>query len=113
MTDTYFILQGAGGGGYEQLVFFGAILVVFYLFMIRPQIQKQKSQRTFAENIKKGDEIVTNSGIVGKVNKIEGQFMTIESSKSFLKVLTTSVSKELTDSISDKPVEKKKGLFGF
>ena len=112
-TSAILFLQAAPGAGYSQLVFFGAIIAVFYLFMIRPQVKKQKEQRDFINSVQKGDEIVTNSGIIGKVNKIEGNQLTIETSKTFIKVLASSVSKELTDSIKEKPAdEKKKGIFG-
>jgi len=108
-------LQAAptNGLGGSTLIFWGLVFLVFWLFMIRPQMKKQKEQRSFSENIAKGDEVVTNSGIVGRVNKIEGNFVTIESSKSYIKVLTSSISRELTASINEKPAEKKrKGLFG-
>lgn len=115
MDISILFLQAApGGGGMSQLVFFGAIIAVFYLFMIRPQVKKQKDQRDFISSVKKGDEVVTNAGIIGKVNKIEGNQITLETSKTYIKVLASSVSKELTDSIKDKPEgEKKKGIFGF
>ena len=115
MQIDFFILQAApGGSGTSSLIFFGAIIAVFYLFMIRPQVKKQKEQRDFINTVQKGDEVVTNAGIVGKVNKIEGNQVTLETSKTYIKVLTTSISKELTDSIKEKPEgEKKKGIFGF
>ena len=108
-----FLQAAPAGGGANSFLFFGVVILVFYLFMIRPQMKKQKAQQTFATNIAKGDEVVTNAGIVGKVNKIEGNFITIESSKTYIKVLASSVSKELTESIHAKPEEKKKGIFGF
>ncbi len=106
-------LQAAPGGEISQFIFIGAIIAVFYLFIMRPQMKKQKEQRDFSSSIKKGDEVVTASGIVGRINKIEGQYMIIESNKTFIKVLSSSVSKEMTDSIKAKPEEKKKGLFGI
>ena len=107
------ILQ-ASGGGTQSLIFFSAIILVFYLFMLRPQIKKQKDQRDFASNIQKGDEVVTNSGIIGRINKIEGNEVTLESSKTFIRVLTSSISKDLTDALNGPAEgEKKKGLFGF
>lgn len=111
--DVLFLQAAAPDGGNFQLLFIGAIILVFYLFMIRPQMKKQKAQQAFSTGIAKGDEVVTNAGIVGKVNKIEGNFVTIESSKSYIKVLTSSISKELTESIQQKdPIQKKKGIFG-
>lgn len=113
MFNSMIFLQAAQGNDISQFIFIGAIIAVFYLFIMRPQMKKQKEQREFTSTIKKGDEIVTSSGIVGKINKIEGKYMIIESSKSFIKVLSSSVSKEMTESVNEKPAEKKKGLFGF
>ena len=59
------------GGGYMQIVFFVGIALVFYFFMIRPQQKKQKEQKKFTEEVKKGDHVVTIGGIHGKVYAIE------------------------------------------
>ncbi len=50
-----------------QLPFFILIFVVMYFFMIRPQMQKAKKEKKFAEDLKKGDRVVTKSGLHGKV----------------------------------------------
>lgn len=47
------------------------IIVVFYFFMIRPQLKKTKDQKKFRENIKVGDKIVTIGGIHGKISDIQ------------------------------------------
>ena len=59
-----------GGGGMVQLVMMGAIILVFWLFMIRPQAKKAKDQKKFIDNMQKGDRIVTIAGIHGSINKI-------------------------------------------
>ena len=46
-----FLQAGGGGGSIINLVFFGAIILIFWLFMIRPQAKRQKEQRTFAESL--------------------------------------------------------------
>jgi preprotein translocase subunit YajC len=48
-------------------VLFGGIAIVFYFFMIRPQQKKQKDQKKFIEELKKGDMVVTVGGIHGKI----------------------------------------------
>lgn len=113
MFELSFFLQAGGPSGLGNLVFFGAIIAVFYLFMLRPQIKKQKQQTEFSIALKKGDEVVTNSGIIGKINKMEDNYVILESSKSFIKVLKTAVSKEMTEQLHPKPAEKKKGIFGL
>lgn len=57
--------------GIINLVFLGAIFLVFYFFIIRPQSKRQKEIKEKVEEMKKGDKIVTSSGIIGIVDKIE------------------------------------------
>ncbi len=74
------------------------ILLVFYFFMIRPQAKKQKAQQRFVQNLKKGDEVVTQSGIIGRISKIEDGIVTLQvGQKDFLRVLRGTISKEMTD----------------
>lgn len=95
-----FILQTSGSGGILQMVIFGAIFLVFYFFFIRPQQKKQKDQNNFVNEIQKGDDVVTNSGIVGKINKIEDNIVHLQiDQKTFIKVLKSSISKELTETL--------------
>ena len=60
-----------GGEGGSQLVMLLLILGVFYFFMIRPQMKRQKETRQFRENLKKGDNVVTTGGIYGKIVEIK------------------------------------------
>ena len=63
MINLAFILQTATKpnpqGGMTQLIFFAAIILIFYFFMIRPQMKKQKEMKTYREGLKKGDKVVT------------------------------------------------------
>lgn len=54
------------------------IIVVFYFFMIRPQMKKQKELRKFRENLKKGDKVITTGGIYGKVAEVKEAYVVIE-----------------------------------
>lgn len=54
------------------------IIVVFYFFMIRPQVKKQKEMKTFREALKKGDKVVTLGGIYGKINDIKDNTVSLE-----------------------------------
>lgn len=74
--------QSPQGGGYMQLVLFGGIALVFYFFMIRPQQKKQKDQKKFINEIKKGDSVVTIGGMHGKVYSLTDETVTIEVDKS-------------------------------
>jgi preprotein translocase subunit YajC len=69
--------QGGGGGGFSQtmptLVMFAAMFAIFYFLMIRPQ-QKQKQQRErMLSSIKRGDRVVTTSGMYGTVTGLTDQ----------------------------------------
>jgi preprotein translocase subunit YajC len=62
---------GDESAGIINLVFLGAIFLVFYFFIIRPQSKRQKEIKQMVEEMKKGDKIVTSSGIIGILDKIE------------------------------------------
>jgi preprotein translocase subunit YajC len=57
-------------GQYQQIIMLGAIVVVFYFFMIRPQVKKQKDQKNFVNELKKGDKVVTTSGAHGRIAEV-------------------------------------------
>ena len=87
----------------SQLLLFGGIAVVFYFFMIRPQQKKQKDQKNFINEIKKGDPIVTIGGIHGKVYAQDDETVTIEVDKSTkLTIERTAVSLENSKKLADK-----------
>lgn len=78
MTLTV-ILQAAGGfGQYGQLIMLGAIAVVFYFFMIRPQVKKAKDHKKLIEGLKKGDKIITTAGIHGRIADMNDTTFLIE-----------------------------------
>lgn len=54
------------------------IVVIFYFFMIRPQMKKAKEQKKFRENLKKGDEVMTIGGIYGKIAEVEDKTVILE-----------------------------------
>lgn len=61
-----------------QLVFLVAIIVVFYFFMIRPQMKKQKQEKEFRESIQKGAKIVTIGGIHGRILEVNDTTFMVE-----------------------------------
>jgi preprotein translocase subunit YajC len=54
------------------------MFVVLYFVMIRPQMKKQKEHRAMVEALAKGDEIVTGGGLLGKVSKLDDNFISVE-----------------------------------
>ena len=65
-----YLLQQPGGFGGFQFIFLGLMIVVFWMFFIRPQAKKQKQQKSFIDNLQKGDKVVTIAGIHGIVNRV-------------------------------------------
>jgi preprotein translocase subunit YajC len=75
------ILVQATGFDPKSLIMFGAIIAIFYFFMIRPQQKKQKEQKKFGEEIKRGDYVITIGGAHGTVAEIEGDTFILEVEK--------------------------------
>jgi preprotein translocase subunit YajC len=78
---TAILLQAQQQNPAFQFIFFGAIIAVFYFFMIRPQQKKAKDQRKFIEDMKKGDYVVTVGGAHGHVAEMEGETFILEVEK--------------------------------
>ncbi|PSR11130.1 MAG: preprotein translocase subunit YajC [Bacteroidetes bacterium] len=97
MNFSVFLLQAPGGAGITQLLLFAAMGIVFWLFLVRPQAKRQREQADFLKNLSKGDDVVTASGIIGKVNKIEDNTITLEVGKLFIPITRNAISKEMTD----------------
>jgi preprotein translocase subunit YajC len=103
MTSLVIFLQAAGGGGgYMQLILLVGMILVFWLFMIRPQAKKAKMAKSFQENLQKGDKIVTIAGIHGRLNKIneDGTIELETSPGSYMKVEKSAISMEMTANVN-------------
>ena len=80
----YLFLMGqpAGGAGQSNplVTFLPLILVfvVFYFFMIRPQMKKQKDMNNYRNSLQKGDKVVTTGGIYGKVAEVKDNYVMLE-----------------------------------
>jgi preprotein translocase subunit YajC len=93
----YILLQADGGSLLSQMPLFAIMIAIFYFFFIRPTTKKQKEQETFLTTLEKGKEVVTSSGIVGKITKIDDKEITLQvSEKTFVRMTKGSVSNELT-----------------
>lgn len=97
------ILQ-ADAGGLMQMLPFVAMLGVLYFFMIRPQMARQKKEKLFRAEIKKGTKVVTTSGIHGRIVEINDKNNTvvIETGAGKIRFERTAISMELTQ----KQIEK-------
>ena len=68
MNALFITLQAGGGMG--MILPMVLVIIVFYFFMIRPQVKRQKELSKFRNELKEGDEVVTTGGIYGKVTQI-------------------------------------------
>lgn len=93
-----------------QFIMMAAIVLVFWLFMIRPQQKKAKEQKKFIENLGKGDKIVTIAGIHGTVAKLnEDNTLQLETSPgAYIKIEKSAISLEWTAQINKTTIEEKK-----
>ncbi|WP_428657438.1 preprotein translocase subunit YajC [Runella sp.] len=78
MLNSIFLQAGGQSSMVYQLLLWGGIIGVFYFFMIRPQQKKQKDQKKFLEELKKGDEVVTIGGLHGTVVSVYETTVTLE-----------------------------------
>lgn len=62
---------GAESGGIVGLMFPLLLIVVFYFFLIRPQTKRQREIQNKVNEMKKGDKVITNGGVIGTVNSID------------------------------------------
>lgn len=104
MINSILLHAPAGGGfGAQQLILFGAIAIIFYFFMIRPQQKKQKDQKNFINEIKKGDRIVTIGGIHGRISDLDDETVTIDVEKGAkIKFERSAISLEASKKLADK-----------
>ena len=70
--------SSSAGGGYEQILMMLAMFVVLYFIMIRPQMKRAKEHKALVEALSKGDEVVTQGGIAGRIIKVVDSFVTVE-----------------------------------
>jgi preprotein translocase subunit YajC len=71
---------GRAGSIFEFLPLI-VLFVVFYFMLIRPQMTRQKEHRRMVEGLARGDEVVTNGGIAGRIIELSDSFLTVEIAK--------------------------------
>lgn len=103
------LLQAATGSNTSMIynvLLWVAIIGVFYFFMIRPQQKKQKDQKSFVDNLKKGDSVVTIGGLHGRIASLDGNTITLDVDRGVkLTFEKSSISREATEKPADE--EKK------
>ena len=92
------------GSGFAQFIPLILIFVIFYFFLIRPQQKKVKEHKLMVTALKRGDEVVTSGGIVGKVERILGDDKV---DISISENVTVQVVQSTIQSLLNKPNTKK------
>jgi preprotein translocase subunit YajC len=95
------ILAG-GGQGMNSILMLGLMVIVFYFFMIRPQMKKQKELKKFREALKTGDKIVSIGGIHGKILEVTDTTVLIQSEGTKLRLEKSAVSQAMEDTLQAK-----------
>ena len=97
----YFLQAQPGFGGF-QFIFLGLMIVVFWLFFIRPQAKKAKQQKSFIDNLQKGDKVVTIAGIHGVVNRMndDGTIQLEINPGSYIKLEKSAISMDWTAALN-------------
>ena len=93
-----------------QLILLVGMILVFWLFMISPQAKKAKLDKSFQENLQKGDKIVTIAGIHGTINKVneDGTLNLEVSPGSYLRIEKSAISMDWTAALNKPAVADKK-----
>ena len=88
---------GGGAGGIEQFLPFVLIIVVFYFLLIRPQQAKAKRHKELIKNVRRGDRVVTQGGILATVAKVinDGEVQVEISEGVRVRVLRNSITEVL------------------
>ena len=100
-------LQADAAGGLMSMLPFLAMIVVLYFFMIRPQMNRQKKEKTFQQEMGKGTKVITSSGIHGMIVDVNDtdNTVTIETGAGKIKFERSAISMELSKKYL--PKEKK------
>ncbi len=86
----------------QQLIMIGLMIGVFYFFMIRPQMKKQKDLKKFRENLAQGDKVVTIGGVHGKILEVTDTTVLISSEGTKLRLDKSAIAQSVEDQISAK-----------
>jgi len=91
-----------GGQGMQSILMIGLMVLVFYFFMIRPQMKKQKELKKFREGLKAGDKIVSIGGIHGKILEVADSTVLVQSEGTKLRLEKSAVSQAMEDTLQAK-----------
>jgi preprotein translocase subunit YajC len=120
ITLPFLLAQAAGGGGGGGMMTIGYVVVllaIMYFLLIRPQQKQAREQRDLVQSLKKGDEVVTQSGIIGRIHTVAEREIVVEVASGVrMRFLKTAVQGKVPVTAAapdgapaDKVEEKKEG----
>ncbi|NDC93044.1 MAG: preprotein translocase subunit YajC [Flavobacteriales bacterium] len=83
----------------QSLLMLGLMVLIFYFFMIRPQMKKQKELKNFRENLKAGDKVVTIGGIHGKILEVSDTTVLVQAEGTKLRFDKSAIAQSSEDQI--------------
>lgn len=78
ISDAMAAGSQAAEQGFGSLIPLVLIFVVFYFLLLRPQMKRAKEHKKMTESLAKGDEVVTNGGLLGRITNLDESFITLE-----------------------------------
>ena len=99
-TEMIMIAQApapAQFGGFEMFLPMILMIVIFYFLLIRPQTKREKERKKMVEALKSGDSVVTRGGVIGTVQSVKADTVTIRSLESKFELEKYSVERQITD----------------
>lgn len=100
MNMNYLLMAAPQEGANPLMTFMPLliIIVIFYFFMIRPQVKRQKELRAFRDSLAKGDKVVTTGGIYGKIVEVKDTYVTMQIDEQVnIKVDKAAIIKDMSD----------------
>ena len=84
-------------GGFQMFLPMILMIVIFYFLLIRPQTKREKDRKKMVEALKSGDSVVTRGGVVGTIQSVKADTVTIRSLESKFELEKYSVERQITD----------------
>ena len=89
-----------GGADFSFLIMMGAIFLIFYVLVLRPQQKQQREREAFLKTVARGDDVVTQGGIHGKVSAVDGDILEVEVARLRGEKIRLRVSRNRIDQLT-------------
>ena len=108
-SASLFLMAQPGGSGSSNIfmIYIGLMIVVFYFFMIRPQVKKRKDQKKYVNELKKGDKVVTTAGIHGRIIDMNETTFLVEVDNGKIRFDKSAISLDASKALNTPPVVTK------